>query len=326
MQPTSGFYQFNFFGGFEIRFINPTEPTPPIALAYDKGRAILAYLAMQAGTQVKRSHLAHVFWPDLEPEAGLSNLRLVLHDLKRKLNHHPLPVLQSDRQSVCFELAHCEHLDSWAWHTLPMPDQIGTVGAVGTVGALTHEEILNIEMRIHLYRGQFLEGLSLPNCDIFEEWLQIQRQSLLNKALALCERLSQFYKAKHNYEQALHYARQFTELDPWSELGHQHLMRLYAENGQAATALSHFDYCKKTLAQELGLQLHDSTQRLALDIQNGLVQSKNKEIQPQHEHKHDHVHQNDERRQVTVLFIEFSSQHELQDVEIQDEQALALAQ
>ena len=60
--------------------------------------------------------------------------------------------------------------------------------------------------------------------------------------------------SRANYEQAQHYARRQLELEPWREEAHRQLMRVLAASGQRSAALAQYNQCRKTLADELGVE------------------------------------------------------------------------
>ena len=70
------------FGGFAL-----DHGARPCDLAYEKGRALLAFLAVEPGRSYSRASLASMFWPDLEREAALTNLRQVLRKVRK--SHNP---------------------------------------------------------------------------------------------------------------------------------------------------------------------------------------------------------------------------------------------
>lgn len=52
-------------------------------------QAMLAYLALRAGTAQTRRHLAFLFWPDSTEEQAHTNLRKLLHSLRQCLISGP---------------------------------------------------------------------------------------------------------------------------------------------------------------------------------------------------------------------------------------------
>ncbi len=74
----------------------------PCELAYEKGRALLGFLAMQPGRTYSRASLASMLWPEMEREAALTSLRQILLNLRQAfsrlgLSESPLHV---DRESI----------------------------------------------------------------------------------------------------------------------------------------------------------------------------------------------------------------------------------
>ena len=71
----------NPFAGFALRTLGDVAleyRAQPCELAYEKGRALLVFLAVESGRAYARSTLAAMFWPALEREAALTNWRQVL--------------------------------------------------------------------------------------------------------------------------------------------------------------------------------------------------------------------------------------------------------
>src|SRR5512143_1119537 len=54
----------------------------PLQISYAKLRALLAYLALSAGTPHRRAYLTELLWPDMPEATGRQNLRRALFNLK----------------------------------------------------------------------------------------------------------------------------------------------------------------------------------------------------------------------------------------------------
>jgi DNA-binding SARP family transcriptional activator len=55
------------------------DGTPLSAFKYNKARALLAYLAVEAGPRHPRAELCALLWPELSEHAGRRNLSQVLN-------------------------------------------------------------------------------------------------------------------------------------------------------------------------------------------------------------------------------------------------------
>jgi DNA-binding SARP family transcriptional activator len=271
--------QLMLLGGFDARL----SGCPVAGITYNKMRALLAYLAVERERDHNREVLAALLWSDNNPTTARGNLRRTLSDLRRVLE---LPtgttLFSASKHSIRF-----------------IPNAyIDVLDFAGQTPALSEEKI------IALYRGEFLAGLSLPDSPDFEDWLQIQRETLHRRALALLEQLSNHHEQVGDYSKALQFALRYTELEPWDEDAHRRVMRLYTLNGQNSTAITQYEACCRLLKKELGALPSEETRHLAERIRNGelgrespaAVEAPPPFIPQQHA----------ERRQVTVLYCELS--------------------
>lgn len=236
----------------------------PSELAYEKGRALLAYLALDPGRAHPRAALAALFWPGMERATALANLRLVLHNLRQKLvsadpDHAALHVTRD----VVMLRADADLDSDVARFAAPTP----ACTALPSPG-LCDTCLADMEAIAALYRGEFLERFSLPDCPEFEDWLQAQRESLLQRALARLTALSDHHARGGAHPRALPFAQRFLVLDPWNEHGLRRVMRLLALSGQRDAALAQHDKWCRVVADELGLAPSKETQALAQSIRS----------------------------------------------------------
>lgn len=248
----------SFFGGFEVR----RDGRPVAGINYDKMRALLAYLAMEPARTHHRESLAVLLWESSSLETGRGNLRRTLADLRRVLEPPGQPALfEVTRQTIRFA-SDCP-VD--ALLLLQPPGHCASATACYRCDAC----IAHLQRVADLYRGEFLAGLSLPECPEFEDWLAMQRESLLRRAQGILEQLAGHYEQAGNLEQAIVSARRLAELDPWQEAVHRRLMRLLACNRQQGAALAQFENCRALLRKELGVQPSEETQVLFKAITRG---------------------------------------------------------
>ncbi len=268
-------------------------------IAYEKGRGLLAYLALEAGRDHLRTSLATMLWPDLTRDAALSNLRLVLHNLKQALTT-PDPddsPLHIDRDNVRLDPTSNLRIDV-ADFSVPDPKCPSIPCPEVCAPCLNQMEVLAAQ-----YRGEFLAGFSLPDCPEFEEWLQIGREALHLRALTLLARLGDCNERMGTFPQSLPHAMRYLELEPWSEEGLRRTMRILALTGQQGAALAQYAAGCRTLKRELGVLASEETHSLAERIRRGELSptSRRREDTPQAVALPLPVA---EKRQVTVLYCE----------------------
>jgi tetratricopeptide (TPR) repeat protein len=131
-----------------------------------------------------------------------------------------------------------------------------------------------------LYHGPFLEHLFLADSAAFEEWILVRREALHRRALAALAHLANYYEQGGDYDAALRYATRQLELDPWREEAHRQLMRVLALSGQRTAALAQYQACRRTLADELGVEPSAETTLLYRRIQRDELQTEPVAVEP----------------------------------------------
>ncbi|MCL4860228.1 MAG: AAA family ATPase [Caldilineaceae bacterium] len=209
-------------------------------------QALLAYLALHRDAPVARQQLAFLFWPDTSEAQAHTNLRQLLHHLRRawpaldQFVEIEARRLQWNATAVCqFDIAEFEQAIARATAAA----KAGQLSAVRT--ALT--------TAIDLYRGDLL-----PTC--YEDWLLGERERLRQCFVDALEQLVALYENEWDYPVAIDHAQRLLRYDPLHETTYRRLMRLYALNGDRASALRTYYICAGVLSRELGVEPNEATQ------------------------------------------------------------------
>jgi DNA-binding SARP family transcriptional activator/predicted ATPase len=242
------------------------------AFRTDKERALLVYLAMEAGRTFRREALAELLWPDRPAGAGRTNLRQGLLGIRR--------ALQSPKQEESFLEIEDESLGfrPGSGFTLDSREFAGLVQLVrahqhapGAACAACHEKL---QAAFDLYAGDLLEGYFLGESTSFFEWLVVQRENLLEDYLYVLTMLSEQAFASRDFSLGVHFARQLVAKVPLDERAQRLLIRLLAESGQRSAALEQYESCQRLLAQELGIEPSQQTKELYEKVRLGEVAQK----------------------------------------------------
>jgi predicted ATPase/DNA-binding SARP family transcriptional activator len=239
-------------GGFEARL----NGGPITGISYNKMRALFAYLAVEREQDHSREALADLLWSGFDTTTARDNLRRALSNLRKALETPSgANIFSADKHTIRF-LPNV-YIDAVDFSNPPsaFPED---------ADVLSHEERL-----ISLYRGEFLAGLSFSDSPDFEDWLQIKRESLHRRALALLEKLSGHHAQTNDYSKALQFALRHTELEPWDENAHRRVMHLYALNGQNSAAIHQYEICRLLLEKDLDVSPSEETRHLYEQIRHG---------------------------------------------------------
>jgi len=234
----------------------------------DKERALLVYLAIEAGRPHRREALAGLLWPE-SPEAkarhtlsqALTGLRHLLGEHHQASSRTPV-VLDTTRHTVALGDAHQVWVDVCTFDALSRP---GVPDADHNGG---HERL---RQAVTLYQGSFLEGFSISDAPAFEEWQLLQRERLRRRVLELLAQLVRHSTEDGANEEALRYAWRQLELEPWSERVHRDVIRLLALTGQRGAALRQGEICTRILAEELGVEPGAATLALIRSVRAGTL-------------------------------------------------------
>ncbi len=254
-------------GSFQARI----DGLPLNGFESDKARALLAYLAAEDGQPQPRETLTGLLWPDFPQENAQANLRDVISKLRKLLGDRSAaqPILLVTRETVCFNPRSDYQLDVTEFERLVDPHNRIRPQLPANPDANLPAGIQPLMAAVVLMRGPFLEGLSLPDCPEFDDWVLIKREQLNRLAMKTLREIAKGLAGLGQFEMALPYAWRQMSLEPWQEEAHQQVMRLLALNGQRSAALAHYEQCCKTLQAELGIEPGAETVALAEAIRAG---------------------------------------------------------
>jgi DNA-binding SARP family transcriptional activator len=243
------------FGGLDLRLDDAQVP----ALASARGESLLAYLLLNRGAPQPRQHVAFCLWPDSTEQQARTNLRHVLHDLRRALpdadaflDVQPRTVQWRPRAPVWLDVAAFEAACT----------RIERAASKGAGSEDADDEIAALCEAIDLYRGDLLEAC-------YDEWITTYRAQFRHRYLALLEQLAARLDARGRHADAIPYVERLLRHEPLREDAYRLLMRLHDARGDRARALQTFHACTATLARELGVAPSEATRQAHEELLRG---------------------------------------------------------
>ncbi len=184
-------------GGFEVLL----DGRPVTAFGTDKVRALLAFLAVEAGRPHRRASLAELFWPELPEERASHNLRQALLMLRRALGETDAtpndvqPFLLLGRQEIQFNPLSSYRLDVAEFLGLSRAarqhQHVNTTGCGACIGWLREAA--------DLFRGDLLRGFALRDSVSFDEWQLVQQEALHGQAVEVLGLLADHYEHRGDW-------------------------------------------------------------------------------------------------------------------------------
>lgn len=191
-----------------------------------RAESLLAYLLLHRDAPQQRQHLAFTLWPDSSESQARTNLRHVLHNLRRAL-----PDL--DRFIDVGPRTLSWRSEASLWLDVDAFEQAVEQG--------------RLEDAVELYAGGLLEGN-------YDEWLLVERERLGDLYADALERLAQRLEQQGRLSDAIAHAERLLRHDPLREDTYRRLMRLHDARGDRARALRTYHACATTLVRELGVE------------------------------------------------------------------------
>ncbi|HEX8731368.1 MAG TPA: AAA family ATPase [Ktedonobacterales bacterium] len=216
----------------------------PLALSDQKAQALLLYLAVTEQGR-SRDYLAALLWSELPDSNARHSLRSSLYHLRRVLG-------SSDAAEAL--------MASRSWVSLWLDEDACDVTRFRRL--LTTSDERQLADAVSLYRGPLLEGFSLPDAPIFEDWLRSERALMNQLYLSGLDRLAGWAEAREAWEEAIDYVQRMVQVDSLNEAAQQRLIRLCLNSGATVRALRQYQLFEAELKHELGLAPTPDTQEL----------------------------------------------------------------
>jgi TolB-like protein/Tfp pilus assembly protein PilF len=201
-----------------------------------KSRALLTYLACNAGRPQSRDKLIGLLWGDRFEDQARQSLRHALSELRKIVG---TDVLQTEQGFVRLDPA--------------FPSDVSLFETQLSTG-----ERDNLRDAVALYRDDLLAGFSLREKP-FMVWLATERGRLRDLLLNGLERLIDVTDESLRPADRLELAQRAVSFDPYREQAHREILRALARLGRRNDAIVHYQKLERMLRAELGVEPEPST-------------------------------------------------------------------
>jgi DNA-binding SARP family transcriptional activator len=213
-----------------VRLLGPVDlqldnqPLPPLDSA--RAESLLAYLLLHRDAPQPRQRLAFLLWPGSSEGQAQTNLRKVLHTLRRALP-------DADRLIEIGPRTLRWRPDAPLWLDVERFERAVADGRPAEA--------------VGLYAGDLLEGR-------YDDWLAAERERLAGLHADALQRLARQHEQDHRWPEAIRCAERLVARDPLREEYHRLLIGLCRASGDRARAVRAYHVCATTLEDELGIE------------------------------------------------------------------------
>src|SRR6266545_3717939 len=221
------------FGTLEVR----DDATRIVPFESARAESLLAYLVVHRAAPIPRERLASSLWPDSTDSQARTNLRHLLHTLRRVLPAAGW-LIDVNARTVAWRSNAPSWVDVAAFdRAIDKQDWAGAVA---------------------IYRGDLLDSCH-------DEWLVPHRDTYRQRYRRALRALIASLQAAGDYARAIDHAARLQREDPLDEETYRLLIQLHTARGDRAGALRVFHECAATLERELGVRPAPETRR-ACDV------------------------------------------------------------
>ena len=243
-----------FLGGVKITWKNRVLTQ----FATQKVLGLFCYLLDNPEKIVSRDSLMTMFWSESPENQARYNLRHALWNIRKlfKTPHSEFDPLVANRNS-------CQ-INQQFRLTSDCVDLIEFAGKLSS-----ENRIDSLNRAVSLYKGSFLEGFTLKNLPLWEEWLFHRREELRNKFLDASVELGKIYLNAGEPGKALEPFMRALATAPDLEPAHEGVIRAYANQGKTSAALRQYSTYVNVMEKTYDAPPRKELEELVDSLRNG---------------------------------------------------------
>lgn len=207
----------------------------------NKAIALISILMLDMGKQISREKLSAYLWADSDEEAARYNLRYNLWNIKKVI-----PTDEYGQELIIAQREFCLINPQYDFDS----DIRELMKAEKNANTNSLEELNGYK---ELFRGDFLEGIYIKNCDEFNEKIIFERMVYQNKYVNLLSNIAEKYETYKNYKDCIQTLNELVSIEPYNEKFACKLMHAYIDWGQIGEAISCYKKFETTLRSNLNI-------------------------------------------------------------------------
>ena len=242
--------------GFVEIYRDPSKPFAPDAWTTRRARDIFCYIATSAYRRVEKDVLIDIFWRDEDLETVEKNFHPTISHIRKALNSRQafkekFIVFRDGAYSLNPELA----------YSIDTEEFESAVGEAEKAKREKNTEAFreNLETAHALYRGEYMAG-------VYEDWAEERRHYYAEQFSRVLGGLAKLAFAEKKWSNALKFAGEILQIDPFREDAHRLIMKVFAAQGKRAKVKEQFETLQNYLKKELGVAPAPETRRVFQEL------------------------------------------------------------
>ncbi len=219
--------------------------------------AMICLLVLNSDREMSRERLSAYLWPDSDEEAARYNMRYNLWKVKK--------LIPSDAKGQSFILVSkdsCRINQQYKFQC----DKL-CIDSYDSHGQKSIEKLLQLK---ELFKGDFLEGFYLKNCNEFNEIILFERVVCQTKHIEIMKQLAQLYEEEDRSEEELQILHEMTAMEPYNENFACRILSIYKKTGNRAAAINYYREFESKLRRELNIAPNNDLKILYREVTEDL--------------------------------------------------------
>lgn len=242
--------------GFVEIYRDPSKPFAPDAWTTKRARDIFCYIATSPYRRVEKDVLIDVFWRDEDLETIEKNFHPTISHIRKALNSR-----QTFKQKFLVFRDGAYSLNPELIYSIDTEEFETAVAEAEKAKREKNAEIFreNLETARALYRGEFMAG-------VYEDWAEERRHYYVEQFSRVLSGLAKLAFSEKKWSNALKFANEILQIDPFREDAHRLIMKVFAAQGKRAKVKEQFETLQDYLKKELGVTPAPETRRVFQEL------------------------------------------------------------
>jgi len=202
--------------------------------------ALICLLVLNKSRDMSKEKIIAYLWPDSNEEAAKSNLRFNLWTIKKII-----PRDAKGEEFINVGKDYCRINQKYKFYC----DKI----ELDKYKAYGEEDIEKLVKLKSFFKGDFLEGLYLRNCNEFNELILFERVACQNRQVEILKKLVTLYEGQEKYEEGLQILNEIDVIEPYNENFAFQTITMYGKLGNRAGAINYYKKFENSLRRNLNI-------------------------------------------------------------------------
>lgn len=206
----------------------------------NKTVAMICLLVLNRDKDLSKEKIAYYFWPDSSEEAAKYNVRYNLWAIGKLIPKDAAGETLIKSGKDC-----CSINNRYRFSC----DRI----LLDSYNGKSKNSINDLLRLKGLFKGDFLEGMYLKNCNEFNEMILFERVVCQKKQVELLEALATIYQENNRFEDSLKTLEEMMITEPYNEAFAMRIMDMYSLIGNRTAAINFYKSFEQFLRSNLGI-------------------------------------------------------------------------